>query len=101
MRLALLVYNMDGVYHHIPLAAKTLEKAETEALEYMYSEMSIMYDDERMFEIIEVGEKHRYNTEEFKEWFDKRLEKDRKHAREQQERLEREQFERLKKKFDK
>ncbi len=102
-RYALILYASDGVYHYVGLANedKTLEQAIDVALETIYGgELSRDYDD-LDFEIVEVANIHHYNTAGYKEYFDKKEAASRKKYTEQQDRNDKDQFERLKKKFDK
>lgn len=99
---ALALYEMDGVYSYIPLAQddKTLDEAIQIALKTIYSgDLNRDYDD-LDFDIVEINTIHQFNTTDYQEYFDKQEAASKKRQKAQQDRLDKEQFERLKKKFD-
>lgn len=84
------------------LRGGTIEDAVQAALEEIYSgETGYEDDGDLPFEIIEVTSSKRYSTYDYQEFFEKKYAAEKKRREEQQNRLEREQFERLKKKFNK
>ncbi len=98
---AVLFYNMDGVYHYIPLIREggTYEQAVEAALEYI-SDGEVAHDDgDLRFQIVEIAKEHNLNTADHQNYFEKKVAEARKRQQEQYERNEKEQFERLKKKF--
>ncbi len=88
--------------HYVPLIRETgtLEQAITAALEVFNDGEIVSFDDDLDFEILEVSAAHKYNTSDYQDFFDKKLAAWKKQQQEQQDRLDRANFERLKKKFE-
>lgn len=98
---AMLIYADEGIYYFNPLAAKTEEEAVNEALDYIDSGHTVSNNGDLHFKIIDVTNSHDYTTADYEEFFEQKNAEAMKRWKEQEEKLEREQFERLKKKFDK
>lgn len=88
---------------YIPLIrdSGTLEQAIEAALEVFDAGEVANFDRDLDFEIIEIARVHKYNTGNYNDFFEKRAAEWTKLQKERQDRLDREAFERLKKKFDK
>lgn len=86
---------------YIPLVREggTLEQAIGVALETFADGEVVSFDHDVNFEIIEITAKHEYNTRDYNEFFEKRTAMYMAERQKQQDMLDKEQFERLKKKF--
>lgn len=92
----------NGVSYFLPLLRHgTLDEAIEAALDHIDSGEDISDDGDTQFEIIEITNSNKYTTANYQDFFEKRLERRREFQQKQEERNEREHFERLKKKFGK
>lgn len=93
-------YAMVYQEHFIPLTNSrgTLKIAQEIACEELWD---LGADGFSTFEIIEIAERKRHEVSDFDDWFANKAAELDKQRQQQKERLEREQFERLKKKFEK
>src|SRR5262245_58366185 len=100
---ALIINGPYNSYDYTPLQdGITIKEAELIALEYINDQFGYYNDDinhDLQFSIIETGDEHKYSTDDFKEWFDKKHKEDIKQARAQQDRADKILYEELKKRF--
>ena len=94
---AILIYADEGTYYYTPLEAKTLKDAEAEALEHVYERGDPEYTN---WEIAQVSGTHEYHGENFRDFFRKKDEAFRIKQQDSRDRFDREQYERLRAKFE-
>lgn len=90
--------------HYVPLIREggTLENAIKMALEEIYNnDYPYDYNGDTKFEIIEIANTTQHKTSDHKDFFDKKTAEWKKHQKEQQDRIDKEQYEKLKQKFGK